>query len=80
MSEEFSGERDSLSYKQLLEQLKVRLDYVWLSAHSPAVSRRELLFSNRENEQQDLFRTSHVFGELEEQHFLYHIMSTGFNI
>ena len=44
MSEEFSGERDSLSYKQLLEQLKVRLDYVWLSAHSPAVSRRELLF------------------------------------
>ena len=22
-------------------------------------------------------RTSHVFGELEEQHFLYHIMSTG---
>merc|ERR1719318_215649 len=60
ISEEFSGERDSLSYKQLLEQLKVRLDYVWLSAHSPAVS-----------------RTSHVFGELEEQHFLYHIMSTG---
>ena len=45
MSEEFSGERDSLSYKQLLEQLKVRLDYVWLSAHSPAVSRQELLFS-----------------------------------
>ena len=24
-----------------------------------------------------MFRTSHVFGELEEQHFLYHIMSTG---
>ena len=23
-------------------------------------------------------RTSHVFGELEEQHFLYHIMSTGY--
>merc|ERR1719336_1405342 len=60
MREEFSGERDSLSYKQLLEQLKVRLDYVWLSAHSPAVS-----------------RTSHVFGELEEEHFLYHIISTG---
>jgi len=60
LSEEFSSERDSLSYKQLLEQLKVRLDYVWLSAHSPSVS-----------------RTSHVFGELEEQHFLYHIMSTG---
>ena len=47
MSEEFSGERDSLSYKQLLEQLKVRLDYVWLSAHSPAVSRQELLFQER---------------------------------
>ena len=40
----------------------------------------ENYFFNRENEQQDLFRTSHVFGELEEQHFLYHIMSTGFNI
>ena len=39
LSEEFSSERDSLSYKQLLEQLKVRLDYVWLSAHSPSVSR-----------------------------------------
>ena len=40
----------------------------------------ENYFFNREYEQQDLFRTSHVFGELEEQHFLYHIMSTGFNI
>ena len=39
LSEEFSSERDSLSYKQLMEQLKVRLDYVWLSAHSPSVSR-----------------------------------------
>ena len=42
LSEEFSSERDSLSYKQLLEQLKVRLDYVWLSAHSPSVSRSSM--------------------------------------
>ena len=42
LSQEFSSERDSLSYKQLLEQLKVRLDYVWLSAHSPSVSRSQI--------------------------------------
>ena len=28
--------------------------------------------------EKNVLRTSHVFGELEEQHFLYHIMSTGF--
>jgi hypothetical protein len=56
----FCSEMDSLSYKRLLENLKLKLDYAWLSNHSPSIS-----------------RTSHVFGELEEQHFLYHIMSTG---
>ena len=44
LSEEFSSERDSLSYKQLMEQLKVRLDYVWLSAHSPSVSRFWIIY------------------------------------
>ena len=78
LSQEFSSERDSLSYKQLLEQLKVRLDYVWLSAHSPSVSRSSIrAFKWKKLECKFVFRTSHVFGELEEQHFLYHIMSTG---
>ena len=57
---DFCGEMDSVSYKRLLENLALKLDYAWLSAHPAAVS-----------------RSSHVFGEWEEEHFLYHIMSTG---
>ena len=56
----YDSEIDSLSYKRLLENLKLKLDYTWMSAHSPNIS-----------------RTNHVFGELEEEHFLYHIISTG---
>jgi len=58
--ENYDSEIDSLSYKRLLENLKLKLDYTWMSAHSPNIS-----------------RTNHVFGELEEEHFLYHIISTG---
>ena len=58
--ENYDSEIDSLSYKRLLENLKLKLDYTWMSAHSPNIS-----------------RTNHVFGELEQEHFLYHIISTG---
>jgi len=58
--ENYDSVIDSSIYKNSLSNLKFRLDYVWMSAHSPNIS-----------------RTNHVFGELEENHFLYHIISTG---
>jgi len=59
----YDSEIDSLNYKLMFQNLKRKLDIVWNP--SPRIP------------SPNITRTHDVFGEFEEEHLLYHIISTG---